>query len=318
MADSRINLYHNLSAMLKAGMPIVRAIENVHKRGRFGRVFQKVQADVARGMSLTDIVEQNRGDFQPIDRILISVGEQTGQVAEMLEALSQWYEFRQRVSRMAMAGMMLPAFYVHAAAFLLPVIPFALGGFDVNVYFKGMLGILALFYVPLLTIFGIVYFTPKQGPLRLVLDTVVLCIPLVGKAVRELSLSRYCKTFSIAYKAGVPIVECAKLATESAVNAVMRRRLSGAYEMARVGEEMSTGFSRSLGSEFISIWQIGEESGELDESAARLGEMHAENAERTFRLVAKLFPFLIYLVIIGLLGFAVIMFYQRIYGSLSL
>jgi type II secretory pathway component PulF len=134
--------------MLNAGMPIVRAIENVHKRGRFGRVFQKVQAEVAAGKSLTDIVEQNHRDFQPIDRILISVGEQTGQVAEMLEVLSQWYEFRQRISRIAMAGMMLPAFYVHAAAFLLPVVPFALGGWDVGVYFKGMFGILALFYMP--------------------------------------------------------------------------------------------------------------------------------------------------------------------------
>ncbi len=304
--------------MLKAGMPIIRAIETVHKRGRFGRVFSKVQAEVAAGKSLTDIVEQYRGDFEPIDRILISVGEQTGQTAEMFAALSQWYEFRQRISRTAMAGMMLPAFYVHAAAFLLPVVPFALGGFDTDVYFKGMLGILSLFYVPLLVILGIVCFTPKQGPLRLILDTVTLCIPLVGKAVRELSLSRYCKTFSITYGAGVPIVECAKMATDSAVNAVMRRRLAGAYDMVRAGEEMSSGFSRSLGKEFISIWQIGEESGELDETAGRLGEMHAENAERTFKVVAKLFPFIIYLVIITLLGFAVIMFYQRIYSGISI
>jgi len=318
MADARIDLYHNLSLMLNAGMPIVRAIEKVHKRGRFGRVFEKVQAEVATGRSLTEIVERYSGDFQPIDQILISVGEQTGQTAEMLEALSQWYEFRQRITRTALAGMMLPVFYVHAASVLLPVVPFAMGGWDVSAYFTGMLSILGVFYVPLLVVLGIVYFTPKRGALRLILDTIVLYIPLVGKAVRALSLSRYCKTFSIMYKAGVPILECARLATDSAVNAVMQRRLAGAYAMARAGEEMSSGFSRSLGEEFISIWQIGEESGELDESAARLGEMHADSAERTFKMAAKLFPFIMYLVIIGVLAFSIITFYMRLYSDISI
>jgi hypothetical protein len=46
--------------------------------------------------------------------------------------------------------------------------------------------------------------------------------------------------------------------------------------------------------------------------------MHADNAERTFKMVAKLFPFIIYLVIVGMLGFAIIMFYQRLYGSISI
>jgi len=120
------------------------------------------------------------------------------------------------------------------------------------------------------------------------------------------------------YKAGVPILECARMATDSAGNLVMRRRLAGAYDMARAGEEMSKGFSRSLPAEFISIWEVGEESGELDESAARLGNMHAENAERLFGLISKLLPFGIYLIVIAVIAYSIITAYMKIFSSYSL
>lgn len=316
MADARINLYHNLSIMLNAGVPIVRAIQNAHKVGRYGRLFKKIEAHVVSGMSLTDIVELYRKDFQPLDRTLITVGEQTGQTAEMFETLSQWYAFRQRLSRTIRIGMLLPLFYIHAASVLIPVVPFALGGWDVSVYFRLMFTILGIFYIPGLAILGILYFTPEQGVLRYVLDSIIVHIPVIGKGVRELSLSRYCKTFSIMFKAGVPILECARMATDSAGNAVMRRHLAGAYDMARAGEEMSKGFSRSLPAEFISIWEVGEESGELDESATRLGNLHAENAERIFGLISRLVPFGIYLLVIIVIAYFIITGFMKIFNTM--
>lgn len=318
MADSRINLYHNLSTMLNAGVPIIRAIQNVQKQGRFGRLFKKIEVHVASGMSLADIIELYHREFKPLDRALISIGEQTGQVAEMLEQLSQWYAFRQRLANTMKIGAVLPIFYVHFAALTLPIVPFALGGWDKMVYIKGVLGILGAFYIPALLIAGIIYLTPRQGILRYILDSILVYTPVAGKAFRELSLSRYCKTFSIMYKAGVPILECARMATESAGNLVMRRRLAGAYEMARTGEEMSKGFSRSLPAEFIAIWEVGEESGELDESAARLGNMHAENAERRFGLLAKVIPLGFYLIVLAFIGYFIIAFYMKIFSSYSL
>lgn len=318
MADARVNLYHNLAIMLNSGVPIIRALQNAHKVGRYGRLFKEVEADVASGMSLADIVELHKKEFEPLDRTLITIGEQTGQTAEMFEMLSQWYAFRQRVSRTIRAGMLLPMFYIHAASILIPVVPFALGGWDVSVYFRLMFTILAIFYIPGLAILGILYFTPEQGILRYILDAILVHLPLIGKGIRELALSRYCKTFSIMLKAGVPILECARMATDSTANAVIRNRLAGAYEKARVGEEMSKGFSRSLPAEFISIWEIGEESGELDESAARLGDMHAENAERIFGLVSKLLPFGVYLLVVGLIAYFIITYYMKIFSSYQL
>ena len=307
MADSRINLYHNLSVMLNAGLPITRALKTVHKQGRYGRLFKKIEQDVSlNSQSLADAVDFHRKKFKKLDVTLIRVGEETGQLAEMFEELSRWYTFRQRLRRVAMSGMALPILYVHALAFIFPLVPFASSGFDSSVYLKTMVSILAIFYIPAAVILGIIFLTPKTGPLRWLLDTFVMFIPLLGKAIRELELSRYSEVFSIMYRAGVPVIQCAKLATDSVTNRIMHRLLQGAYEKVQLGDEMSTGFSRALPGEFIALWQIGEESGELDQSSWRLGDMHAQNAEFKFGHIAEWVPKLIYFAILGMMVLGVL------------
>lgn len=315
MADARIDLYHNLSVMLGAGVPIIRALQSASKVGRYGRLFRTVEQQVAAGNSLSEVICRYPRRFAKLDQTLFTVGEETGQLAEMLEILSQWYAFRQRLRRAIGSGLVFPILMIHALAFIAPVVPFALGGFDGGIYIKQFLRILAIFYCPALIILGIVYLTPKQGPLRWMLDTALMRIPLLGKAIRELDLSRYSKIFSITYKAGVPITRCVEMATDSVGNQVMRRRLSGACERVKQGDEMAAGFSRSLPREFICVWEVGEESGELDESARRLGEMHADNAEMRFTMIAEWTPRIIYAIVAVVMVYYVFKGYSQIYGG---
>ena len=81
---------------------------------------------------------------------------------------------------------------------------------------------------------------------------------------------------------------------------------------------MSTGFSRSLlPAEFVAVWEVGEETGNLDESALRLGRIYAENAERSFQTIATLFPRLIYLIVVMVMAYHVIKGFMSIYGNLG-
>ncbi|MEN8126431.1 MAG: type II secretion system F family protein [Planctomycetota bacterium] len=316
MADSRINLYHSLSVMLDAGVSIMRTLQSVHKRGKYGRLFLRIEQDVARGNGFYEAALNQKKQFQKLDLVLIRVGEETGQLSEMFDELSQWYSFRQRLNRTVYSGMAFPILMIHALAFLAPVVPFALGGFDTSIYLREFLKILAIFYIPGAVIAAIVFLTPKRGPLRWILDRFVMLVPLLGKAVRELELSRFTKIFAITYRAGVPIVQCAEMATEVVSNGVMHQRLKGAGPMAQTGQEMSAGFSRALPAEFISVWQVGEESGELDNSAGRLAKMHADNAEMRFTLIAQWTPRIIYAIVACVMIYYIFVGYSQIYGSL--
>ena len=316
MPDSRIHLYHNLSVMLAAGMPITRSLQSVNKRGKTGRLFTQLSQEVSTGQSLTDAVRLHNKQFSSLDLILIEVGEQTGQLAEMFEALSQWYAFRQRLVRAMRSGMVLPLLYIHATAFIVPVIACAFSEFDPMVYVRGVLGILAVFYLPAAVILGIVFLTPKHGPLRWMMDRAVLLMPLLGSAIRDLEMGRFSKVFAITYKAGIPIARCAEMATDSLKNSLICRKLSGACEQVKRGEEMSVGFSASLPGEFLGIWQTGEESGDLDDAARRLGEMYAESAERKFTALAQWAPRLIYAIVCMVMIYYVFRGYSQIFSHI--
>lgn len=318
MADPRINLYHNLAVLLEAGVPIGRALKTAHKRGRMGRLFGQIAADVAKATSLAEAVENRKRHFEPLDVALIRVGEDTGELGAVFEMLGQWYSFRHRIHRTILSGLILPFLLIHFAAVLVPVPELAMGGWDVAAYVRNVVMFLAAFYIPAGVVLGIVYLTPRRGPMRAALDTFVLGIPVLAAAVRDLSLSRYCNVFGMTLKAGLPIVQAAAMAAESAQNAVIRRALVGGMEAVKQGNEMSTGFSRRrLPAEFIAVWEVGEETGSLDESALRLGRIYADNAERGFQAVSVWVPRLVYFIVSGVMAYFIIKGFMSLYGNLG-
>ncbi len=317
MADRRINLYHNLSVMLAAGVSVVRALQTVPKGGRIGRVFQQIAASVADSQSLAEAVEHHNKHFDPLDVALIRIGEDTGQLPEMFEMLSEWYAFCLRLRRIIGSGLVLPVVMIHLLALMAPVPSFAMGGWDVGLYIRSAAAILMLFYIPAAVILGVIYLTPKRGLLRTLLDTFVLAVPVLGPAVRDLALSRYCRIFAIGLKAGLPIRRGADLAFQVAGNAAIRRAVSGGIEAVKRGEEISTGFSsRRLPEEFIAVWQVGEETGDLDESTDRLGRIYADSAERRFQAVAVWTPRLVYAIVVVVMAWHILKGYAQIYGDL--
>lgn len=297
-------------------MPIKRVLQTVYKRGKYGRLFSQIEQDVQQGNSVADAVKFHEKEFQKLDVTLIEVGEQTGQLAEMFQELSQWYAFRQKINRVMRVGMILPFIMIHLMSVFVPMTDWAFSGFDHNVFISGTLKILALFYIPAAVILAVIFLTPKRGPLRRALDVFVMMVPALGSAVRELELSRYSKVFAISYGAGVPIFQCVKMASDSLNNSVIYQKLIGADLKVKAGGVMSTGFSKSLPAEFIALWQVGEESGDLDDAARRLGEMHAYNAEFKFHAIALWLPRIIYAIVAMTMIYFIFKGYGRIYGGL--
>lgn len=314
VSDPRSHLYHNLSVLTAAGVPIGRALHTAAPQGRFGRLFRALAEDISRACTLTEAVEHRRRHFNPLEVALIRVGEDTGQLDEVFRMLAEWYGFRHRLHRTITSGLILPLLLIHAASVLAPLPQLVLGGWDVAAYARAVVGFLAGFYVPAAVVLGIVCLTPRRGPLRAVLDALVLWVPVLGGAVRDLALSRYSQAFGMALKAGLPIAQAATLAEDAAGNAVVRSALRGGGEAIRQGREMSSGFLRRLlPSEFIAVWEVGEEAGALDDSAVRLGGVYGDRAEEGLRAVCVWVPRLIYLAVVLVLANSVLAGFARVH-----
>ena len=295
MASKRGMVYHNLASMLEAGMPILKSLEQAGTGwGRLSRALKTVSVDAAAGEGLIESMKKHPKAFGALDLLLIEAGEESGDMVNVFKFLADWYDFCGRLKGIIIAGLVLPAFILHIAAFLSPAAPMILGKISLTAYFLEAAKILAFFYIPLVSILCIVWFTPRGGILRWVLDMFVLYVPVLGKAVRHLSLSRYCQAFSMMYKAGVPIVQCARNATSVTGNVVIARMLEGGYVSAKTGHPMSSGFSRGLPESFRSVWEAGEETGKLDEASERLAKTSAETSEFLFEQLAQWLPRIVY------------------------
>lgn len=327
MAKSLAPAYHNLSIMLDAGVPLLRSLNTVGSGLdlRLRRDFLKLAESASKGNPLAETMAQSPKIFDPVDVMLIKAAETSGSLPESFKLLSQWHESSQRIRKKILSGMALPVLLIHATAFLAPFPGFALGGWQIKLYLISVVKILSVFYIPAAIIFVILRMTPKTGPLRpsicpdkkawqiAGLDRLTLKIPLLGRAVYKLALSRYCWVFHMLIKAGVPITDCAEKAAAAAGNAVVTDLVKPAAASTKAGRPVSDGLSTKLPLDFLDIWRVGEETGKLDDVTKRLADNNAEAAEFWLNEFARWLPRLVYCLVCLLMiyyifkGFAMIM-----------
>jgi type II secretory pathway component PulF len=288
--------YHNLSIMLEAGIPVFRAFTTTAQtsKGRLRHAFSAVAQKISKGESLVEAMLKYPKVFAPLDITLIEAADLSGKLPESLMLLSRWYDFRRHLRGVITSGLMLPFVLINVTAFIGPLPALLLGKIGLIHYIIEAIGTLALFYLPFTIILAILRLTPSAGLSRRLLDAFTLRIPLLGRAVRQLALTRFCRVFNMLYKVGVPITQSAQKATGLTGNWTMTKLLKGGAESAQAGNMVCDGFSNKLPIEFLSLWRIGEETGELDNTVNRLADTTGQTAERLLFEFSQWLPRVIY------------------------
>ncbi len=317
MAAARHEIYHSLASALKSGLPVLRALELTSRtaRGAFRRALLDVRDAAAAGEMIGAAMGRHPEVFSALEVFAVEAAETSGHLPEAMERLSQYYAYRDKLRRTALSGLALPVIILHLAAFVGPFPELILGTMSTTGYLLRVLVPLLFLYVPFAAIFAIVRFTPETGPLRSLVDGVTLMIPVLGRGVRQLSLSRFARTFQMLYSTGsVPIADCVSKAADAAGNTVVRRWVIGGAARAAEGRPVSEGFSAGLPEGFVAAWQVGEESGKLDEATSRLADQAAEDAERLFARLAVWLPRIVYALVCVYLVYSILGRFLSIYG----
>ena len=304
MSRARAEAYRGLGSMLRAGVPIAKSLRTAAPRrpAFLRRGFRALAEGAEAGDGLAETMAKHPDAFAPLDVMLVDVAERSGRLPDTLERLANHYAFRDQIRRLVVSGLALPILLVHIAAFVAPLPPWVLGEVSTGRYLLGVVSILALLYIPSAVILGVVRFTPKTGPLRGLLDGVTLWVPILGRAVRHLALSRFAGTFQMLYETGgIPMHECLQKSADMTSNTVVRGWVIASVASARDGRAASEGFSSKLPPGFAESWLIGEESGKLSETTERLSRTEADDAERLFQEFGRWLPRFIYFLVMILL-----------------
>ena len=114
----RAELYHQLDQFTSAGIPIIRALEQI-KRSPPARSFraplQRLLDELAKGATLAESLQSL--DWLPaFDLALIGAGEQSGRLDASFRLLADYYNDRARVIKQVISQLIYPVGLIHFAA----------------------------------------------------------------------------------------------------------------------------------------------------------------------------------------------------------
>ncbi len=317
--SSLAQTYYDMATLLDAGVPILRSLDILveGRQGYLKQTFRKIRDSLSSGASLAESVDQHRNLFPELDRMLIEAAETAGSLGDSFKMLSQWHEFVHRVTRRMQMGLIYPFLILHIAAFVVNLPDFVLGKISLREYLFKVLFILSFLYIPTILVVVSIRLRDRIPLLRLPLDFVALRIPVLGRAIYHMSVCRYAKAFAMLYKAGVPMTETTERATRATGNVLVARQFAGGQEKVRQGAMAWEGFSSRLPAEYRHLWQIGEETGELDKVAGKVADISGDRADLFFTAFATGFPKVVYFAIMIVLVMMVLRTWSQVYGNLG-
>ncbi|OQX64270.1 MAG: general secretion pathway protein GspF [Desulfococcus sp. 4484_241] len=304
-----------LRTMLIAGVPIINILETLEaqtENRQLRNIIIEIGSDIKEGSSLYDAFRKHPSVFSNLYCSMIRAGESSGALVDVVSRLIYITEHEAKVKSDIRAAMFYPAIVVCflAVAFfvlLMYVIPKFVSIFQRAGIVLPMPTRVCLFMYKAIStswpylLVGIAvggflllrYLKTEQG--RLVRDSVLMRIPLIGELVVKGAMSRFASIFSILQHSGVPVLESLSILADALGNAVFARQIGSISEDVREGRGLSDALrnAKHFPPMVISMIAIGEESGNLEEMMAEIAVHYdAEVEYTTKRLSDSLGPFL--------------------------
>ena len=123
-------LCRRMGLSLETGLDIRRVLSR-EASGRASRALarrlEQISIDLGRGRTLTDSLADTGQFFPPLVHEMVSVGEETGQVAEVLKRLAEHYESQLKLRRVFLAAITWPLTQLTAAICIVGFLIWILG-----------------------------------------------------------------------------------------------------------------------------------------------------------------------------------------------
>lgn len=261
------------------------------------RVLLATHAGVLEGFRLSEAMARQGSAFPLLYRAMVSAGESSGALPEILERLADLLERDQQNRSRLITAIVYPALLTVVAiavviALMTFVVPKVVEQFDT---LGQQLPLLTRIIIGLsdamrawgwlaglvlaAAIFGFVQ-AMRRPAFRLQVDALMLRTPVIGRLIRDVHAARLARTLSTMIAAGLPVLEGLLITAPTVHNRVLRQATEDVAATIREGGSLSTGLRRTGAFPPLLVYMAasGENSGRVE---AMLGRA-AEYLEREF------------------------------------
>lgn len=325
-----------LATMLKSGVPLLQAFDisaRSHSNPSLQRLLGEIKADVETGSSMSVAFRKYPQYFDALYCNLVYAGEQAGILDTVLDRIASYKEKMLAIKGKIKSALFYPVIvlvvaFIITAGIMLFVIPafkdlYGQSGQDLPALTGLVMTISDAFVEYWYIIFGGIGLAVaaflrawKRSPmLRAKMDVLALKLPVFGPLIEKATVSRWARTFSSMFSAGVPMVEALDSVAGAAGNHVFMEATM------KIKNEVATGSSLAVCLQgagvfpnmLIQMVAIGEESGSLDSMLSKVADYYEREVDDAVAGISSLMePFI--MVILGtLIGGIVIAMYLPIF-----
>ncbi|MBW4049428.1 MAG: type II secretion system F family protein [Proteobacteria bacterium] len=325
-----------LTAMLKAGVPLVQALSIVgssHPNPSMGALVLAIRDDLETGTSFSNALRKYPRHFNALYCDLVAAGEDSGTLELVINRLADYQEKTYEIRKKIKGALTYPIAVLTVAAVVVTVIMI----FVVPVFsetFKSFgaalpaptLAVIAIsnffiheWYVLLGITVGGGYFGlsawKRSAKFQAAVDRWLLKLPVFGNLIEKGALARWSRTLATMFSAGVPMVDAMDAVAGAAGNDVFRKATIAIQTDITTGTSMavamqSTGVFPPL---MLQMTQIGEETGSMDDMMSKVADFYESEVDEIAKNLSSLMEPMIISILGILIGGLVIALYLPIF-----
>ena len=302
--DDLVMFTRQLSAMVSAGVPLLRALSSQHDHTdstALKTVTAGIVKDVEGGATLADALAKFPNTFNDVYVNMVRAGEAAGILDEILKRIAIQQEKNASMRKKIKSAMAYPIvlMVITVLAFfglMIFVIPQIgkilkdLGGPEAKLpaLTQAMLDISdflirnGLFLIPV-AIGGVVllmrYLKTPRG--RSLFHHFVLKVPAINPIIRKVAVARFARTFSALMGAGVAVLEALNVTARAVGNVVYEQALVEAAEQVKNGKTLSSVIEKNdLFPPIVAqMLAVGEETGQTDTVLVKVADFYEEEVD---------------------------------------
>lgn len=328
-----------LSALLKAGLPLYQSLDVMLERQRdpvFRASLTTVRDRIKGGMSLSEAFKAEGDLYPPMFAASLVAGERSGSLETVLRRFVQYVRLTQSLRKKAVSAAIYPLFLicmmtglvVVLVVFVIPKFQSFYEGLDtpLPLVTRILLAISTtvasnLIWILLgvgLAVAALVSWLRRPGS-GVVVDGLLLRLPHVGSMMRMYATAQLSRTLSTLLAGGLPLLNALDVAAASVGNRALARAVAAATPQVREGKSLttaleSTGMLENLPLEMV---KVGEQTGALADMLSAIADFYDEDLEtRLATAIALVEPVMLVVMAVIVAGM-LLAFYLPLFQAIS-
>lgn len=334
--DDVVNFSRDLSTLLGAGIAIIPSLVMLYERTTkpsMKKLIRDIWVSVETGSSFSDACAKHPTVFSPFYLRLTKVGEEIGNLEQMLEQIGIQMTKEAAVMAKVKSALTYPAFVLAVAtvavvALVTFVVPAMSGLFEqfggelplltriivaISDFFRGNILYLAFGFIVVIGVSVWFFGTPTGKRIR---STMALKIPIIKDVNIKGTMSRLARNLSILLGGGITLTEALELVIQTTDNVIFKE----AFTKVRADVHDGLLLSQAMRNQplfppmLTQVVGVGEHTGRLEPNLETVADFYEKETDKAVASATGMLTPIMTIVVGGIVALIAISMYTPIYG----